>query len=229
VLNKIKLLIACRGVPSCLAIKELLKEKDFAVVDVVKEASCLDDTIRWARKSNPDILFLCSNFLIENWKDIITKITEKIKKTKVVVFNCHFSEEEELLLAKEGIVGILDCNVPPPILSKALKRVHDGEVWLKRTVLASLIDNGRLDFLDSLDSDDMEISGNGNQKLTKRELEIFSLIGNGHKNREISSKLCISELTVKTHIHNIFSKLEIENRLQAVLYAKKHVLNNNNH
>jgi DNA-binding NarL/FixJ family response regulator len=224
--NKIKLLVACRGTPSCLAVSELMKEKDFAVVDVVKKASCLGYTIRWARKSDPDILFLCSNFLIENWKDIIAKITKKIKKTKVVVFNCHFSQEEELLLAKEGVVGILDCNMPTPILIKALKRVHEGEVWLKRKLLASLIDNGRLDFLDS---NVMEISGNGDKKLTKRELEIFSLIGNGHKNREISSKLCISELTVKTHIHNIFSKLEIENRLQAVLYAKKYVLNTNNH
>jgi DNA-binding NarL/FixJ family response regulator len=225
--KKIKLLIACRGTPSCLAVSELLKEKDFAVVDVVKEASCLDDTIRWARKSDPDILFLCSNYLIENWKDIIAKVTAKIKKTKVVVFNCHFSQEEELLLAKEGVVGILDCNMPSAILIKALKRVHEGEVWLKRKLLASLIDNGRLDFLASNDND-MEISGNGNKTLTKRELEIFSLIGNGYKNREISSKLCISELTVKTHIHNIFSKLGIENRLQAALYTKKYVLNNNN-
>jgi DNA-binding NarL/FixJ family response regulator len=225
-LKKIKLLIACRGTPSCLAVSELRKEKDFAVVDMVKEASCLDDTISRACKSDPDILFLCSNFLIENWKDIIAEITAKIKKTKVVVFNCHFSQEEELLLAKEGVVGILDCSMPPPILIKALKRVHEGEVWLKRKLLASLIDNGRLDFLDF---NDMEISGNGYKKLTKRELEIVSLIGKGHKNREISSRLSISELTVKTHIHNIFSKLEIENRLQAVLYAKKYVLNNNNH
>jgi LuxR family transcriptional regulator of csgAB operon len=192
----------------------LKKEKDFVVL---KEVFNLNDTIHWIQKTDPDILFLCSHFLIKNWKDIIAKIREKIKRTKIVIFNCHFTQNQELMLAKEGVVGILGCNLTPASLTKALNKVHEGELWLRRELIPQLIG-------EHLNTHSVKLPQETDSPITKRELEILYLIANGHKNREISSELCISESTVKTHIHNIFKKLDIDNRLQAILYTKKFIL-----
>ena len=61
-------------------------------------------------------------------------------------------------------------------------------------------------------------------ELTRRELDILTLIAEGYKNREISSKLCVAEGTVKVHINNIYKKLDIKDRMQASFYALKHDL-----
>jgi DNA-binding NarL/FixJ family response regulator len=220
--KKIKLLIACGDTLSCIALCKLLsKEKDF-IVDCKTcelETITLDDTIRWFQRSDPDILFLCSHFLIKKGMDIIPKIKEGTKRSKIVVFNSHFTQDQELLFIKEGVVGILDANSPPSILLRALRKVHAGELWFRRKLIPLLINNPRLD------SNNMEVSEDSNPLLTERESEILSLIANDYKNLEISNKLCIGEATVKTHIHNIFGKLKVNDRLQAIIYAKKHFLN----
>jgi DNA-binding NarL/FixJ family response regulator len=216
--KKIKLLIACREVFSCSDITDVISnKKDFVVV---KRASNLDDTFRWAKKSDPDILFLCSHFLIEYGMDIIAKTIEKTKRTKVVIFNSHFAQDQEILLAMEGVVGIFSCNLRPPALIKALKKVHEGELWFRRRLISSLIGDRRLDSYNY----NVNISEKDNPHLTKRELEVLSLVAKGYDNRKISSRLSISELTVKTHIHNIFGKLKVNNRPQAIFYARNYVL-----
>jgi LuxR family transcriptional regulator of csgAB operon len=150
--------------------------------------------------------------------DIIAKITKERMKAKIAIFNSHFTQEQELLLAKEGVVGILSPYLEPPVLLKALRKIHAGELWFRRELFNSLIGNVRLD------SHNEKVSGDVNPQLTEKELEVLALIAKDYKNKEISSKLCISELTVKTHINNIFKKLKVHNRMQAIFYAKKHFL-----
>jgi DNA-binding NarL/FixJ family response regulator len=223
--KKIKLLIACGDTITCQALCELLcKEKDFIVDCKTREleTETLADTILWFKKSDPDILFLCSHFLIRKGTDIIAKITKEGMRAKIAIFNSHFTQEQELLLAKEGVAGILSPYLEPPALLKALRKIHAGELWFRRELFNSLIGNV------SLDSHNEKVSGDGKPQLTEKELEILLLIANDYKNKEISSKLCISEFTVKTHINNIFKKLEINNRLQAIFYAKKHFLHSKN-
>jgi LuxR family transcriptional regulator of csgAB operon len=112
-------------------------------------------------------------------------------------------------------VGILSSDFKPPTLLKVLRKIHAGELWFRRELIHSLIGNVPLDSLN------IKVSGDGNPRLTGRELEVLSLIANGYKNKEISYKLCVSEVTVKTHINNIFKILKVTNRPQAISYAKE--------
>jgi LuxR family transcriptional regulator of csgAB operon len=123
------------------------------------------------------------------------------------------------MLLQEGVVGILNANLDTSNLVKALKKVHAGEFLFRRELIPLLISGPRLD------ASGVKISKDSNPPLTDRELEILYLMSNDYRNGEISHKLCISEATVKTHVHNIFRKLNIHNRLQAIFYAKKNLLN----
>jgi DNA-binding NarL/FixJ family response regulator len=219
--KKIKILIACGDTLTCKTLCELLcKEKDFIVDCKTQEleTATLADTISWFKKSDPDLIFICSHFLIRKGTEIIAKMSNERTRAKIAIFNSHFTQEQELLLAKEGVVGILSPYLEPPTLLKALKKIHAGEIWFRRELIHLLIGSDRLD------SHNKNVSGDGTPRLTEKESEILSLIVNGYKNKEISSKLCISEVTVKTHINNIFKKLNVNNRLQAIFYAKKHFL-----
>jgi LuxR family transcriptional regulator of csgAB operon len=172
--------------------------------------------IHRAQKEDPDIVFLCSHFLIKNWKNVIANIKNKVKRSRIVIFNCHFTQHQELMLAKEGVVGILGCNSTLSTLIKALKKVHEGELWLRRDLIPHLINSHP-------GTRDEEAPQKDDLNITRREFEILSLIGNGYKNHQISSELCISESTVKTHIQNIFKKLNINNRIQAIFYVKNNL------
>jgi len=103
---------------------------------------------------------------------------------------------------------------------KAIKKVHAGEVWLDRSMMAKVLS-------------EMTQSGEPKQDaaetakiaaLTGREREVIALISEGAGTRQVASQLFISEKTVRNHLASIYSKLDISDRLELVLYAQRHNL-----
>lgn len=207
----VKILLACCSSFSRLGLLTLLSGgKDFLIV---KETTNIDDTLHYAKKKNPDIILFCLALLTEGGNHFIAKMKNKVQKPKIVIFNSSFTQEQELQLLKEGVDGILSSKCSPSILFRALKEVHAGKFWVRRELIRPLIgSNINLDKAKSY------------LHLTRREADIFSLIGAGYTNQKIASKLCISEATVKTHINNLYKKIGINSRLQATLLAIKHGL-----
>lgn len=103
-------------------------------------------------------------------------------------------------------------------LIKAVRTVASLEYWVDRKTIGRLFSEFLL-LLNPPRAKDTSI-----HLLTKREIEVLKLLAKGHKNKEIASQLYISEKTVKTHLTNIFSKLNITDRLQAALYVIEHGL-----
>jgi DNA-binding NarL/FixJ family response regulator len=102
------------------------------------------------------------------------------------------------------------------LLLKSIRKVYDGEIWLDNRMTAEVIDA-------------FKKSAEGGQRrekplLSDREKEIVQLVAQGFRNREIGEKLFISEQTVKNHLHNIFDKLGVSDRLELALYAIHHRL-----
>ncbi len=212
---KIRLLIACCSTPSRVGLSYILSnEKGFLII---KETSSADDTIRHIKKTNPDIILICYNLLLESGADLIKKINNVMQQPKIVLFNSSLTLDQESELVREGVMGILNADSPPQTLIKALRKIHTGEFWLRRELMKSLAGA-------HLNPKKNKRSGDNKLPLTRREIEILTQIASGHKNRAISSKLCISEVTPKTHINNIYKKLEINDRFQATLGALKHNL-----
>ena len=120
---------------------------------------------------------------------------------------------EKKILAR-GIRGFFYEQDPPDKFPKGIRTMFNGEIWFSRKIMTDyILKSGTYDF-----SPERNVS-----ILTPREIEIISMIARGAENSYIADKLCISCHTVKTHLYNIFKKINVPNRLQAALWAAKNL------
>ncbi len=212
--ENISVLIACSETLSRIALVDLLRqEEDFTIL---KETHSLEDTISFLDSSTPGITLICSHLFIENFRRALKVISSNKRKTKFVVFNFNLSNDIEHILLKRGAVGILDIDIAPSKLLKALRKIHAGELWVRRAVLYDLFGK----------RGSYSLSGTvlhaPHLHLTRREYDVLALMVSGHRNAEIARRLFISESTVKTHINHIYRKFGVNKRSHAILYALKH-------
>ncbi len=136
-----------------------------------------------------------------------------LSKDYVVLFNVSPGLKIEENALKRGVKGFFYEQDPLEVFPRGLGAILKGEIWVSRNIMTKFIpDDKGPDLLR------MEAS-----ILTPREIEILSLVAIGAKNEEIAEKLYISSNTVKTHIYNIFKKIDVPNRLQAALWAAKNL------
>jgi LuxR family transcriptional regulator, positive regulator of biofilm formation len=112
-----------------------------------------------------------------------------------------------------GMRGFFYEQDSPIQFVKGISAMFKGELWYSRDVMTKYI---------------LSRKANNNHKkdvviLTQRELEVLTMIISGTKNEDIADSMCISAHTVKTHIYNIFKKINVPNRLQAALWAAKNL------
>jgi len=132
----------------------------------------------------------------------------------VVLFNVHAGSGLEESCVSQGIRGLFYEDDGIAIFLKGLAAVYRGELWFSREVMTRFI----------LDDRHEETSLMKVRKiLTMREIEIISLVAVGCKNEEIAEKLCVSPHTIKTHLYNVYKKINVNNRLQATLWAAKNL------
>lgn len=212
---EIRILVVCISSFSRMGLCDVLsKEKDFKII---KETSTEDETITWVKRESPDIILLCFQLLLECGTDLILKIKCSMKEPKIVVFNYSFNKKQEVLLLGKGVVGVIRSGSRKLTIIKALRKIHSGGHWFREESVQLLTEtNSNSNGIKRLEDDVLP--------LTKRELEVLAYIAAGYKNHEISTKLRVSKATVKTHINNIYRKLDVNDRLQATLYAVKHKL-----
>ena len=112
-----------------------------------------------------------------------------------------------------GVHGFFYIHDSLEQIAKGVRAIFNGELWISRKIMA-----------ESLKKNNQYPNQRKNYSmLTPRELEILTIIATGVTNAKISDELCISPHTVKTHIYNIFKKINVPNRLQASLWATKNL------
>jgi DNA-binding NarL/FixJ family response regulator len=115
-----------------------------------------------------------------------------------------------------GAVGIVLKEQASEVLLKAIARVHEGEVWVDRSMMSEVLaafTSGR----GNADPEQEKIDS-----LTEREREVIDLIAKGMKNQQIADALFISESTVRRHLSSIFTKLDVTDRLELLIYTLQH-------
>jgi DNA-binding NarL/FixJ family response regulator len=179
---------------------------------VVGEAADGVEAIEMAARTHPDVLLLDLKMPNSNDAMSLVQIAEKSPSTKVVILTAHSEEENLLDSAKGRARGYLLKGVTTPTLIEAIHKVHAGEVWVDPDLPAAD------DFARIAQEFNPGPPANATlESLTKREMEILTLVAEGLTNDEIGKKVFISEKTVKTHLTNIFDKLQVNNRFKAAL------------
>ena len=129
-------------------------------------------------------------------------------------------DDDELLSAalRAGAAGFQLKDAPGEEIVRAIRTVSDGEAWLDPGVTGRVLQTYRTSVAPSRDAK-AAIA-----RLTPRELEVLQLIGRGSTNTEIAEQLVISEVTVKSHVGHIFTKLGLRDRAAAIVFAFDHGL-----
>lgn len=187
----------------------LASDREINVLDTV---GTTEELLQKVSRNKPDVVLIC---LMDNENaniEVMPELLEAAPQTKVVILSSPDSPLDQPAALKLGVSGIVGTNQNVRVLVRAIRQVAEGEVWINQKLIAQLLggsSNGTSKHKDFYGDDD----------LTKRELEVVGMIGQGMKNKDISDKLYISEATVRHHLSSIYSKLNIDDRLNLAIYA----------
>ena len=197
-------------------LKQLLSlEKDFAVVADIGDG---DEVLPAVERYRPDVLLLDLKLPGTHGLTVLQKLQlANNTATKVIVLTASEDKNEFVQAMKLGTSGIVLKQSPTDLLFKSIRKVHAGEIWLDSDTTAAVMQQ----FATGEEHSPAADNGRGRQRspLSTREREIVALVAQGFKNKEMAEKMFISEQTVKNHLHNIFDKLGVFDRLELALYA----------
>jgi len=189
---------------------QLLEAEDD--ITVVGQAQTAAECVSLVKRLEPDIVLLDLKMPDRTGLEVLSELGGA--DVRAIVLTASEDERDYVDAVRRGARGIVLKQAAIERLLEGIRQVHRGEVWIDRRVAA--------DVARALQESP---SGRGSRTgLTERELEIVQLIAQGLRNKEIADKLSISEQTVKNHLHNIFDKLGVSDRLELALYALHHHL-----
>ncbi|MCF6465818.1 response regulator [Clostridium sp. Cult2] len=211
--EKISVMIADDHVLMREGLKQLLElEND---IRVTIQAGDGKEAIENALKYNPDVILLDINMPNMNGIDVLRRLKDLGVDSNVIMLTIHEDKEYLLETMKIGANGYVLKDSDADSLIKAIRDVNAGKTYIQPSIASMLVEGmGSKD--DERNKELMKI-----RLLTKREYEVLTLIAEGLNNKDIADKLYISEKTVKNHVSSIFKKLEVNDRIQAAIFAFK--------
>ena len=179
-------------------------------VEVVGEASDGDQGVEKALELRPDVILMDIVMPGKSGIDATLEILKAWPEAKIVILTSYLDNEKIAPVLEAGARGYMLKTSPAQDILGAIRKVAAGELAIESQV-----------------QDKFQASKNQvrlHEDLTARERDVLALIAKGYENQRIADELFISLKTVKTHVSNILSKLEVSDRTQAVVYAFQHHL-----
>jgi len=184
---------------------------------VVDEAGDGQGAINVTRRVKPNVVLMDINMPGTNGIEATRVIKRELPSVGVIALTIHDEEEYVLELVRAGVSGYVLKDIPPSKLIETIKTVARGHSIIDPSITNKIL--GEINRLSKRRRTREEW-----ETLTDREMDVLKLMAQGCSNKEIAKNLNISEKTVKNHITNIFRKLQVDDRTQAVLFAIKHHL-----
>ncbi|MBW3112816.1 response regulator transcription factor [Bacillus sp. MCCB 382] len=182
-------------------------------IDVVGEASDGKEGVQLALELRPDIILMD---LVMKEMDGIQATKEIIQKwpdAKIIIVTSFLDDDKVYPALEAGAVSYMLKTSKASEIAEAVRKTYNGQSILEPEVTGKMMTRMR-----------QKTVSHPHEDLTNRELEILLLMTQGKTNQEIADELYIALKTVKTHVSNILSKLDVQDRTQAVIYAFKHDL-----
>lgn len=197
--------------------KLLALEEDFQVVAQAQDGRQVLEVLQ---QFEPDILLLDLKMPGLDGLATLQRLQSMKNKTKVIVLTASEDKNEFIQAMKFGTSGIVLKQTATELLIKSIRKVNAGEIWLDSHTTAAVMRQ----FAAAEEAPPAPAPARERPPLSQREREIVALVAQGFKNKEMAEKMFISEQTVKNHLHNIFDKLGVSDRLELALYAIHHNL-----
>jgi DNA-binding NarL/FixJ family response regulator len=182
-------------------------------IDVV--ARCADgaEALQAVADHAPDVLVLDLHMPTLDGLDVLTQLGDDAPD--VVLLAAELTGPEALEAVRRGVRGIVLKAEAPRRLIECLRTVETGERWIDPSTFDTLLDT-------ALEREARTEAIRG--RLTDRELDVVALVAEGLSNKRIADRLGIGVGTVKTHLYNIFQKLDVANRTELTVLAREHGL-----
>ena len=198
-----------------------LIESDGAGMKVMGTAPDMTEALVIAEQQQPDIVLLDIDLNGESSLESMSSLLKVTKAPVLILTGIRDTETRDRAMLS-GARGVVQKEEPAEVILKAIKSVHRGEIWLDRASTGRIFTK----LLNPLEGDASPEAAKI-ASLTAREREIIDvIISYGRStNKEIAGHLNMSEHTLRNHLTSVYSKLEVENRLELAMYALKHGLN----
>jgi DNA-binding NarL/FixJ family response regulator len=212
--KRIRLLIADDHAVVRSGTRELLEQQPD--LSIVGEASDGEEAVRFTHELQPDVVVMDVRMPKLSGVEATRRIKAECPDVKVLVLTAHDDDEYVFALLQAGANGYLMKTAEIDEVVRAIRTVHAGQSTLAPAVAGKVV----AQFTSGKSLPEV-ISNNQNQYdgLTERELGILKLVGKGLSNKQIGKEIFISDRTVQAHLSNIFSKLGVSSRTEAVMYA----------
>jgi NarL family two-component system response regulator LiaR len=179
-------------------------------MEVVGEAHTGEEAVKLCLETEPDVVLMDISMPVMDGVSATRRIREVLPRTRILILTVHTDDGHVFQGIKAGAQGYLLKDCTPEDLTRAIRTVYAGD-----TIMAQDIAQKMLTTFEGIRNEDAEITPH----LTERELEVIKALAQGMSNKQIAQSLHISEKTVRNHASNIYKKLHIYDRTQAVIYA----------
>ncbi len=193
-------------------LRQLLSKE--ALFTIVGEAEDGPHLLKRARDLKPRVLLLDAMLAggVETEFDVLRELQRKQKNLQVIALTSTERDEELMRSVQRSLAAVLPKRTSFSVLTECIRRVASGESWPDTPETTPGAGAGTSLFSSTILSLD-------SSPLSDREKQVVEMIAQGFKNKEIAERMFISEQTVKNHLHNIFDKLVVSDRLELALYA----------
>lgn len=181
-------------------------------IDVVGEASGGHEGADLILGTEPDVVLM--DLIMDNGSgiDATEKVMKQLPACKIIILTSFYDDNQVFPALEAGAFSYLLKTASASEIADAIKKAANGENVIESKVAGKMMSSFR--------SGEKKL----HEELTERELGVLLSIGEGLTNQEISEKLYIGVKTVKTHVSNVLSKLEVQDRTQAAVYVHKNAL-----
>jgi two-component system nitrate/nitrite response regulator NarL len=187
--------------------KLLEAEPDFVVVGEARDGH---EAMEQVRRLEPNVLLLDLLMPGASYLEVLRAVATDAPPTRPLLLTARIEPDEMVKALEAGARGVVLKAVASQLLMKAIRTVSDGEYWVTRESVGSLVGSVRSR---SAPLPERQFG------LTRRELEIVTTVASGLTNRDIAQRFSLSEETVKHHLTKIFAKLDVANRVELALFA----------
>ncbi|MBI5282069.1 MAG: response regulator transcription factor [Candidatus Solibacter usitatus] len=186
-------------------------------IDVVGDAADGRELIEKVGDLQPDVILLDLRMPNLDGLGALQTLVHTNSKAKVIILTASEDKNEFVQAMKLGCSGIVLKQTSADLIVKSIRKVYNGEIWLDSNTTAAVM--RQFAAPGELGGSSSSSRARERSPLSTREREIVALVAQGYKNKEMAEKMFISEQTVKNHLHNIFDKLGVSDRLELALYA----------